>query len=343
MKQSILLSASLLLLGAWGCDDRIAGGNGTSTDNVVTARILSVDSLADSLLDGDSGPYPLLVRFDRRNLDFSKSWTSGTDFRVQRQDSTPLPFQIREWDSASGHASVWVRLDRFRRGTGQVIRIRQGKDSTASRSNGAATWAGVSDSIRLKLASILVDDFERGTALSLLPCPCDTWYARTSVTIIPTSPARLVLPAPGAAFATALQATGTAHGKALHLSYTNAVMANQDWVLAGVRIGAGFQRLAGLDSITFWTRGNGNMHVSLENGSDTTWFSKAWVALKVDTGWTRHVVTPSQFDPPSVTGKTRGWMAVRDSIDILSIFAHDGSDLWIDNIRFYGLSPSEIH
>jgi hypothetical protein len=35
-------------------------------------------------------------------------------------------------------------------------------------------------------------------------------------------------------------------------------------------------------------------------------------------------------------------MAVRDSIDILSIFAHDGTDLWIDDIRFYGLSPSEI-
>ena len=343
MKHPLLLSGLLVLLGTWGCDDHVAGGNGTSTDNVVTARTIRVDSLALTLPDGDSGPYPLLVPLDWKVVDFSRSWPDGSDLRMQRSDLSPLPFQIREWDSASGHASVWVRLDHFRRGSGQIVRMLLGKDSVIDRSNSSATWAGVSAAVRLKVASVLVDNFEAGTALSLLPCPCDTWYARTSLTINPASTnVRLLVPAPGAAFATAIQATGTTHGKALHLSYANALWVNQDWVLAGVRIGSGFQRMAGLDSITFWTRGNGNMHLSLENGSDTTWFSKAWLSLKIDTGWTKHVVTPSQFDPASVVAKTKGWMAVRDSVDILSIFAHDGTDLWIDDIRFYGLSPSEI-
>lgn len=337
-----LLLSSLFLLGAWGCDQRDAGGNGTSTDNVVTARELSVDSIALSLPRGDSGPYPLLLALDRRNIDFSKSWADGSDLRVQRSDLSPLPFQIREWDSTSGRASVWVRLDHLVRGAGQVIRLRLGKDSVQNRSNAAATWAGVSDSVRLKVASVLVDNFESGTTLSLLPCACDTWYARTSLTVNPLSIARLLSPAPGASFATAIQTTGTTHGKALHLSYANAYLQNQDWVLAGVRLGTKFQRMAGLDSITFWTRGNGNMHLSLENGFDTTWFSKAWTAIRIDTGWTWHVVKPSQFDPPSVSGKTNGWNAVRDSVTLLSIFAHDGSDLWIDDIRLHGISPSEI-
>jgi len=346
VNRSQMLASSLLLsvlVAIWACDDRVtAGNNGTSTDNVVTGRLLRVDSLADSLLDGDLGPYPLLLRLDRRNLDFSKSWKDGSDFRAQRPDSTALPYQIREWDSASGHASVWVRLDRFRRGSGQAIRVHLGKDSTANRSNVPATWSGVSDSVRLKVASILVDNFERGTTMSLLPCACDTWYARTSITSNPSSTAKLLLPAPGASFATALQATGTSHGKALHLNYANAVWTNQDWVLAGIRLGTVFQRMAGLDSITFLMRGNGNMHLALENGADTTWFSKAWLTLKVDTGWTRHVVKPSQFDPASVAAKTNGWMAVRDSITLLSFFAHDGSDLWIDDIRFWGMSPKEL-
>jgi len=336
MKSTVRLLAFVAVLGFLACEDRVADGNGTSTDNVVTARGLRVDSLAKDLLDGDSGAYPLLVNLDRRNIDFAKSWSNGADLRIQRPDSSPLPYQIREWDSVSGHASFWVRLDRFRRGSGQSILMRLGKDSVQSRSNAYATWAGVSEAVRLKVASVLVDDFEKATQTSLLPCGCDTWYARSSTN------AKQYSPAPGAPFATAIQATGSVHGKALHLSYSNAYWSNQDWVLAGVRLGTAFQRLAGLDSITFWTRGNGNMRLSLENGFDTTWFSKAWLGLKVDTGWTRHVVKPSQFDPASVTGKTNGWMAVRDSITLLTVFGYDGSDLWIDDIRLHGLSPADI-
>ena len=332
MKRRSLLSglgvASLLL---FACDDRLSAGNGTSTDNVVTARVLSVDSIAWDLPSGDSGPYPLLVSLDSGNFDFSHSFSDGSDLRVQRLDSTALPFQIRDWDTAAKRASLWVRLDSFHRGEGQRIRLRAGKDSTTSRSNPAGTWAGVSDSDRLMVASVLLADFENGSSLVPLPCACNNWYAS------PSSGATLILPAPGTAFSTAIQAAGDGRtGKALHLAFT---AKSPEWVLAGTNMGVGYHRFGGLDSITFWARGKGTMHISLENRRDTSGYMKAWAGFAMDTGWTRYAIKPSQFDAP---GATKGWVGVRDSITTFSVFGQDGSDLWIDDIRFNGLSPSEI-
>ncbi|HXP91703.1 MAG TPA: DUF2341 domain-containing protein [Fibrobacteria bacterium] len=323
------LLASLLLV---ACDGRVSGGNGTSTDNVVTARMVSVDSIAWDLPGGDSGPYPLLVSLDSANIDFSNSFSDGSDLRVQRLDSTALPFQIREWSAATRHASLWVRLDSFHRGSAQRILLRTGKDSTINRSDPVATWAGVSDSDRLVVASVLLADFENGSSLVPLPCACNNWYASGS------SGATLTLPAPGAAFSTAIQAAGDGRtGKALHLSFT---AKSPEWVLAGTNLGIGYHRFGGLDSITFWARGKGTMHISLENRRDTSGHMKAWAGFAMDTAWTRYAIKPSQFDAP---GSTFGWRpGVSDSVTTFSVFGQDGTDLWIDDIRFNGLSPSEI-
>jgi hypothetical protein len=326
---AVVASACLLLA---ACDERVAGGNGTSTDNVVTARVLSVDSMALGLpLDG-RGPYPLLVTLDSQNFDFSHSFPDGSDLRIQRMDSTPLPFQIREWDSASGHASLWVRLDSLRFGTGQRIRLRANKDSTTNRSDPAGTWSGVSDSVRRDVASVLLADFENGSSLVPLPCACNNWYASAS------SGAALTLPAKGAAFATAIQAAGDGRtGHALHLSFT---AKSPEWVLAGTNLGFGYHRFGGLDSVTFWAKGVGTMHISLENRRDTSGHMKAWAGFVMDTGWTRYAIKPSQFEAP---GSTFGWRpGVSDSVTTFSVFGQDGTDLWIDDIRFNGISPSEI-
>lgn len=341
MKRLVFVASSLLLLAVFACDDRVTGGNGTSTDNVVTARLLPVDSLADSLPDGDLGPYPLLVRLDSGNIDFSHSWRDGSDFRVQRPDSSALAFQIREWDSASGHASIWVRLDRFHRGSGQSIRIVQGKDSVTSRSNALATWWGVSSYVRQRVASVLLDDFDSASSIGLLPCKCDTWYLAKS------SGGKLISPSWGMPFTSAIQPAGSGRaGGALHVSFT---AKSPDYVLAGIRFGKGFRRMGGLDSITFWSRGSGTLHIALENVTDTSGYKKAWAGVTMTTAWTHYSIKPSDFEAktPRTSGAggiqgTIGWDGVKDSVTSFSVFGQDGTDFWIDSVVFHGMSPSEF-
>ena len=326
------LAAGALLA---SCFDQVAGGSGTSTDNVVTARLLlSVDSITRYLPPGDTGPYPLLVRLDSRHIDFAKHALDSAGLRFEQvADSAPLAFQLREWSPTAGFASAWVRIPHYRRGWGQYIAMRIEKDSTVSRSDAVAAWAGVSDSVRTQVATVLLADFDSSPGIPLLPCACDTWYASAS------AGGKLTLPAAGNPFTSAIQSSGTSRGKALHVSFT---AKSPEWVLAGTLLGTGYHRFAGLDSITFWAKGSGIMHIALENGRDTSGYMKAWVGFYLDTGWTRHVIKPSQFDPQSYTGKTAGWTAVRDSISRFSVFGQDGSDFWIDDIRFHGLSPAEI-
>lgn len=321
----------------FSCVEQTAGGNGTSTDNVVTARRLSVDSIARDLpVVQDSGPYPLLVRLDRQLVDFSKSWPDGSDLRFQDSDSTPLPFQIREWDSTAGHASAWVRMPQLRLGKGRFLFLRLGRDSVQSRSSAAKTWAGVADSVRARVASILLADFESQPTVALLPCACDTWYVNAS------SGGHLNYPTQGSSFSLAVQsAADSKRGHAAHISYS---APSPQWALIGTRLGRGWHRFGGLDSITLWAKGNGTMYVALENGRDTTGYLKAWKSFQLGSDWKSYTVYPSQFDPTYTTagGLTAGWGAVKDSVNTFTVFGQGGSDLWIDDVRFHGLSPAEV-
>lgn len=314
--------------------DPLAGGNGTSTDNVVTARTLPIDSLAASLPDGDAGPYPLFVQIDSSTLDFASSYPDGRDLRVTNDSSMPLPFQLREWNPAQRHASIWVRLPRLERGAKRSIALRIGRDSTVSRSNPFETWKGVSDSTRQNVSSVLLADFETGSLVLGTPCGCNSWYmGHSPKTVIDTPRSGIDSAGKGRS------------GKAYHLAYKAAV--NPDWALVGSRLGDILNhpthRFGGLDSITFWARGNGTLRIALEDGRDTGTHSKAWRIIDSfpSTTWKRYRVRPSDFEIP--TFYSQGWQAVKDRINTITIFGQDGSDFWIDDIRLHGLSPAEIN
>jgi hypothetical protein len=55
--------------------------------------------------------FPVLVRLTSSNFNFSKAQKNGHDVRFRKQDGTTLPFEIERWDSANGHAEIWVKMD----------------------------------------------------------------------------------------------------------------------------------------------------------------------------------------------------------------------------------------
>jgi hypothetical protein len=55
--------------------------------------------------------FPALVRLTNTNFDFSQAKAGGGDVRFAKPDNTPLAYEIEQWDSASGQAAIWVKVD----------------------------------------------------------------------------------------------------------------------------------------------------------------------------------------------------------------------------------------
>jgi len=324
-------------LGMSSCADQrtIAGGTGTGTDNVVTARSLSlsVDSLLDSSQVNTASSIPLLLRLDSTNFRFEDARDDGADLRPSLPDGYPLPFVLRDWSKAARRASLWVRLDGFRRGSGARVVLSWGDPSVVAASDPVAMWRGVPDSVRLARASLPVADFESGTGSLLLPCRCNTFYAGEK------EAGALILPVPHKRIDSAIVNAGAGRsGKALHVVY--AATGPTNYGLVGTGLGTSTNRLAGLDSIVLWLRGTGSLRVALENSKDTTSLSKAWLTIVPDTSWRRFAIRPTDFNAPSAGA--RGWNAIKDSVNTLTFFFYDGGEMWIDDIRFHGLAKSDI-
>jgi len=71
--------------------------------------------------------FPVLVRLHKDFFDFSQAKPSGEDIRFASNDGMPLPYQIEEWDPASGTASIWVRIPVIRGNARQAIKMYWGK------------------------------------------------------------------------------------------------------------------------------------------------------------------------------------------------------------------------
>lgn len=335
-RSSLASSAAALLLATGSCADRdmVAGGTGTGTDNVVTARSLSlsIDSAMDPSQGSTSSPVPLLLRLDSSNFRFQDARDDGADLRPSLPDGRPLPFVLRDWDKAARRASLWVRIDSFRRKTGDRVVLKWGDSDTTAGSAPVEMWRGVPDSVRLSRASLLLTDFESGTGNVQLPCRCNTFYTGETVS------GALVLPLTHSKIDSAIAPAGNGRsGRALHVVYSTTGL---NYGLIGTKLGRAPNRLAGLDSLVLWIRGKGMIRLALENSTDTASGSKAWLSIRPDSAWKRYAIRPVDFNPPAATA--RGWDAIKDSVNTLSFFFHDGGEMWIDDIRFHGLTSSDI-
>ena len=88
---------------------------------------------AGALLEG----FPILLRLNRDFFDFSQAATNGADLRFSTPGGVRLPYQIEEWDPASGRASIWVRVPRIEGDRRQALRMHWGRPGAPSESKGS--------------------------------------------------------------------------------------------------------------------------------------------------------------------------------------------------------------
>lgn len=336
MKRTIRTFALLLPFAAAGCLDERIGGTSTETENAVVARAFLVDSvLPETDLPADE-PVVATLRLDSSRFDFSASRADGKDLEVARMDGQPIPFEIAFWDPAISRGRLRVRIDTSLRGSDTRLQVRSGL-SPATRFSSTAVWADIPSARRLAWNSALVDDFESGNLLyNRLPVS-SFWFLGGSLTASGSAPAN-----------------GGRTGTSLHLVCSPGQCGTDRTLLTATMLANSPRSFRALDSIEFWTRGSGSVWIAFESLDsvqmgrmqrgrlDSLEPRRCWTSRTLDTTWRRWSIKPSDFDATDGLTGNVGWMALRDSINYLTVLLQNGSELWIDDIRLHGIELDDL-
>lgn len=311
-----LLGLVALWLLPMGCGtDRVAGSS-SETENMLS-RAIPVDSLVSSWNHPVNGVTVATIRLDSSNFDFSKSTSKGLDVSVERANGGLLPFEIVLWDSAAARARLHVRLDSSLLAGSKHIVLRWGAVRMV-RTDPVAVWKAVPDSQRQRVNSVLIDDFEHGTVASLLPNG-NPWYVSMNDST-PLSVPSLV---------------AGRSGTVAHFSYV------KPYSLMGLSLG-GHRSLRSLDSMVLYARGTGVLLPAFDN-LDSGTGGKAWKHVPLDsTTWKRIVIRPQDLDTADNLAGNVGWLAVRDRVSYLTFLVAAGHDVYLDDIRLYGIDRDDL-
>ncbi len=99
--------------------------------------ILTTPDGANLVAGASESNFPLLVRLNSANFNFSQAQPDGSDIRFSTVAGSALFYQIEQWDSANSTAAVWVKIPSITGNARQEIKMYWGKAGVASESNGA--------------------------------------------------------------------------------------------------------------------------------------------------------------------------------------------------------------
>lgn len=282
-----------------------------------------------------SFPTVLVLRLDTTNFDFQKAAKDGSDIRLYDGAGDLIPFEIDGWDTTLNSATLNIRVEN----AADTVRpwLLTWGDKKAAKLKDVNVWKGLGDSLVAALNSVEILNFESGTKYNALPAPLNNkfdWYIQPhdSATVknnLDSKPTNGIEKADRAIF-----------GKnVLHVQYQANKLGR--YVVIGTRIAEHSRDLSRLDSVEVWLKGDGDYEIILETivESDTNY--KTTYKGSVNEKWTRVAVTPKDFT--NADGKSyHGWNVTRNKITRFTIFVYNGSDIWIDNVRMYGINLDDL-
>ena len=282
-----------------------------------------------------SFPTVLVLRLDTTNFDFKKAAKDGSDIRLYDGAGDLIPFEIDGWDTTLNSATLNIRVEN----AADTVRpwLLTWGDKKAAKLKDVNVWKDLSDSLVAALNSVEILNFESGTKYNALPAPLNNkfdWYIQPhdSATVknnLDSKPTNGIEKADRATF-----------GKnVLHVQYQANKLGR--YVVIGTRIAEHAHDLSRLDSVEVWLKGDGDYEIILETivESDTNY--KTTYKGSVNEKWTRVAVTPKDFT--NADGKSyHGWNVTRNKITRFTIFVYNGSDIWIDNVKMYGINLDDL-
>jgi len=300
------------------------------------AQIHYVDSLVSDWMLPLYDSTVITLRLNADNFDFAHAATDGSDIRVQDIYGENLAFARVRYEADLKRAVLRIRIPKTF--LGETLILRYGHANAIDRSVNDI-WEGIPDSMRFKLSSVTVTDFESNTTGNnrvYFPAPIDTsyWFIAAYPAKSDSSVSKI----------TYENADSGRTGTCAHFTYTHIGNA---WSLMGVSFRHGTKSLATLDSIVFWARGTGKISLSFDkNVIDTTDSSysqtKSWLTFAITAGWTRYAIKPTDLLAADNIGGNVGWKAIKDSITNISFFGSGGAGFYLDDITLYGVDRNDL-
>jgi len=163
------------------------------------------------------------------------------------------------------------------------------------------------------------------------------------------SSAGAVLPKSMANFLDGITDSSAWSGKSFHLVYkkpSSTDSASYQWM--GFRLGSKLN-LTNLDSVSLMVKGNGLVQMGLEHLEDSTdpvgRYSVSSIYQKTvwqDTATSVWRKVVFRMASPPCSASLTSWASISDRVDQFSLFFQGGTDVWIDDIRFYGIDPLQL-
>lgn len=110
--------------------------------------------------------------------------------------------------------------------------------------------------------------------------------------------------------------------------------------------------LNALDSVEFYVRGYGRYSFSIESLGESNYRGKAlyYDTLKVDSAsdrndadtWKRVAITPADFVKGDSSWGNLGWEMIHDKVTNISVAAYGEAEIWLDDIKFYGIEQKDL-
>lgn len=315
-------------------NDTLDLGHVLAPDEKVFKRTQKVNpsNLISSWMRPISIPYVLVMRLDSTNFDFSQAKEDGSDIHLLDADGKELPIEIDGWDTSIHSATINIRIEDFKDTVG-VWTLEWG-DIYAPAQKKSNVWNGISDSLMYELNTIEIFNFDSNSYKNDLPAPLtrNTWYlqAEEGATLTDTAVAK--------DYHKSLQKDplGVLPGLSAHFEYK---AEHPEYILMGTRLTNHPHDFSRLDSVIVWIRGDGEFEIILETLDDELNYkcSHKGTALPI---WQRLVLTPEDFDYK--IRDYHGWDVTRNKITNFTIFGYNGSELWVDNVRLYGVNRDDL-
>ncbi len=280
-------------------------------------------------------PFVLTLRLDSTNFNFSKAREDGSDLQLFTSKGATVPMVIDSWSTDIKSASINIRLEKLS-DTLNTWTLEYGDPDVTAPEKKVNVWKGISDSLWYELNSIEIFNFESGSSLSDLPSPLkrDSWYVQFhKVDTLTDSVTVSFLNS-----STSITEAANWLGKVLHIDYT---VTYPDIVVFGTRLTRHPHDWSRMDSLVVWLRTDGDFEIILETLDEDVNYKASYKGKgKGLVDWTRYCIKPEDFT--YTIRDYHGWDLVRNKITNFTVFTYNSTELWLDNIRAYGVNRDDL-
>lgn len=272
------------------------------------------------------------VRLNASNFDFNTS-AGGKDIWFTDNKGSVLESEIAYWDTLMQEATLRVKLP----DTNVTIYMLWGNADSLHK-NSENIWKGIEGSVFKELYALDIVDFESGKKSNLeLPAIPTDWYfshSGDSVTSLPTVDN----------FTDSIVAAGA--GRTGHAFHWTSEAIKGHWSFFGIWLCHEETpcNFSGIDSVEFYIRGKGKYSFSLEFMGESAKKGKALYedTLQRSDEWTRKVIKPGDFIEGDNLWGNIGWENVQHNATNIAIAAYENADIWLDDIKIYGINRDDI-